>query len=229
MATEKRSLRYEIKMECSREYYPQAQSWVRLNSAAFRMAYPSRWVNNLYFDTHDLDAYNDHISGASERRKLRYRWYGPDVWQARGQLEVKCKQDRAGWKLVQDVPADFDLRACRWTDFKQALLLNTGQASERLLDEMLRVSDPQVVIRYRRDYYVSADAHIRVTLDYHIHQFDQRFTPQPNLLFELPQTHTMVVEFKCDPQHAMQLSDVLAEFPLRVSRHSKYVNAISSQ
>ena len=39
-------------------------------------AFPDRIVNNVYFDTPDLAAFEANLWGAPERRKCRLRWYG---------------------------------------------------------------------------------------------------------------------------------------------------------
>jgi hypothetical protein len=52
------SLRYEFKL-AGRGYSPaQARSWIMLHPEGFRVAYPSRVVNNLYLDTVDLSSFN---------------------------------------------------------------------------------------------------------------------------------------------------------------------------
>lgn len=226
MDYEERACRYEVKMECSSEMYIQALNWVRVNPAAFRVAYPTRWVNNLYFDTFGFDTYNDHIESATERRKLRLRWYGEALERAEGQLELKSRRGRVGWKLVQPVRRVFDLRVCDWSDFQRDLAAYTHQGQDKTFDEMLRISKPLVINRYKRDYYVSADEHVRLTLDYQISTYSQLLTPRPNLSFAQPAHGVMLIEFKCEVPYARQLPDVLAGFPLRVNRHSKYVTAL---
>ena len=44
--------------------------------SGFRETYPSRWVNNIYLDSHGLDDYHDHVTGLADRSKSRIRWYG---------------------------------------------------------------------------------------------------------------------------------------------------------
>jgi hypothetical protein len=227
-----RSLRYEIKMECESALFSEAQAWIRLNSAAFREAYPDRQVNSLYLDTPALDTLNDHIEGIPTRRKLRFRWYGPDLEPARGQLELKNKTDRAGWKLVQPVNRPVHFRGCSWNavqkDLAAGLLAEPESEQQRLFQELLSVARPLVMNQYQRQYYVSADQRLRLTVDRNIKAFDQWMSSSPNLSFGLPMPDILLIELKCDVEHARHLADVLAEFPLRVHRHSKYVSALSS-
>lgn len=228
MDIELRDRRYEIKMECEDILLDPVRSWVLLHPAAFREAFPPRWVNSLYFDTFGLDTLNDHIESVAERRKLRFRWYGGDLGLARGQLELKCKRERIGWKLVLPVGRDLDLHSQEWFDLQGEISSAIQFAPDRLFYELLQVSGPLIINRYRREYFVSCDDRIRLTLDYEISAFDQRLSPRPNLEFRLPMINAMVVEFKCAVEHYAYLADVLAQFPLRVRRYSKYVTAMDS-
>lgn len=228
MDIELRDRRYEIKMDCEDIHLDQIRSWVRIHRDAFREAFPPRRVNNLYFDTYGLDAFNDHIESVAERRKLRLRWYGDDLSSIRGQLELKCKRERIGWKLVLPVAQDFNLLSGNWHDLKQAILAVIQFEKDRLFYEVLQVSSPLVINSYRREYFVSSDDHIRLTLDYAMLSFDQWLSPIPNLEFRLPLVNTLILEFKCLVEHSTQLAESLAQFPLRVNRYSKYVTALDS-
>lgn len=223
------SLRYELKLECEPATFAQVAAWICLHAAGFREAYPARQVNSLYLDTLSFDTLNDHIEGVPERRKLRYRWYGPDLGTARGQLELKNKRERVGWKVIQPVQGVIDLRHCDWTTIRRDLLagLEAG-AQQPLFRELLSIARPFVLNSYRRRYYVSADGRVRLTVDDALRAYDQLLAARPNLAFALPLPDVFLVELKCDVQHAAYLADVLAQFPLRVHRHSKYVSALSS-
>jgi hypothetical protein len=225
-------MRYELKLECEPVSYPQIAGWIRLHSAGFREAYAPRQVNSLYLDTLSWDALNDHIEGVPERRKLRFRWYGPDLGAANGQMELKNKNERAGWKLVQPVRGRIDLQHCAWAAVQQGLidgLRGEPLSQEQLLfQEMIRAARPFVINTYLRRYYVTADGRVRLTVDENLRAYDQWMTARPNLSFRLPLPDIIIVELKSDVQHAAALADILAEFPLRVHRHSKYITALGS-
>ncbi len=227
MPIEQRNARYELKMECEQALLPSARSWTMLHSAGFHQAYPPRQVNNIYFDTLDMDTYNDHVEGVPERRKLRFRWYGADLGAARGQLELKEKNERVGWKLIQPVDGQMDLRGCDWSEIQRSILagIRNGQQSG-IFQEMLQATRPIMINCYQREYYISADERVRLTLDYDQQVYDQWLSARPNLAFRSPSLDRMLIELKSDVQHARYLADVLAEFPLRINRHSKYTSAI---
>jgi SPX domain protein involved in polyphosphate accumulation len=226
MDSELRSVRYELKMICDQALLPTTQSWTRLHSAGFHETFPPRQVNNIYFDTYNLDTYNDHVDSASERRKLRFRWYGEDLTRAEGQFEIKEKNERVGWKLVQQVKTMLELENCDWSEAQWAMRNDLREAQNGLFLEMLQVSRPLVLNCYRREYYETANGQVRLTLDYDLRAYDQWMAARPNLTFCVPTLDRMVIELKCDVRYAGYLADVLAEFPLRVNRNSKYISAL---
>ncbi len=227
-----RSLRYELKLECETVHLDQVASWIRLHSAGFRETYAPRQVNSLYLDTLSFDSLNDHIDGVPERRKLRFRWYGPDLGSARGQMELKNKRERVGWKIIQQVQRQIDFLRCDWGAIRQDILGGLGGGPEdkqqMLFQELVSSARPFVLTSYRRHYYASADGRVRLTVDDDLRAYDQLLAARPNLSFRTLLPDLFIVELKSDVQHAAYLSDVLVEFPLRVHRHSKYVTAANS-
>jgi hypothetical protein len=220
-------MRYEIKMECEQELLPQVRSWVNSHSAGFCRAYPPRQVNSLYLDTHSMDTLNDHLESVPTRRKLRYRWYGKDISTACGHLELKNKTERAGWKINQTVQAMLRLDRDDWTTIQQQMLCGIdGSEHGMLFQEVLRVSRPLILNCYDREYYVTSDSRVRLTIDMKQKVFSQWLTVRPNLTFQTPTLDILIIEFKCDVAHGRYLTDILSEFPLRIHRHSKFINAV---
>jgi hypothetical protein len=222
MEVENGGTRYELKMVCDGLYRHQAEGWIRQHSLGFRTAYPQRRVNNIYFDTYDLDTYNDHLEGVGLRRKLRYRWYGEDLSHARGQLEVKNKKGRVGWKIYQPIAASLDLADAGWAEISRTL----QEASSGVFAELLGVTRPVSINTYQRRYFVSADGRVRMTLDFDLLAYDQQLSTRPNLQFKAPGVDVIVLEFKSEITQAPALADALAEFPLRTIAFSKYVGVM---
>ena len=52
------------------------ENYIRLNCARFSPIYEPRQINNIYFDTPELDNYVSSCEGISSRVKIRIRWYG---------------------------------------------------------------------------------------------------------------------------------------------------------
>ena len=217
------SSRYEIKMAYEPGLLPELHSWIDPHPAAFGIAYPPRQVNSVYMDTPNLDAFNDHLAGVPVRRKLRFRWYGEDLSKARGTMEVKNKSERAGWKIIQSVDCEFDLAHMTWSEIMESLRVNTTD----VVHELLCVARPVTLSVYFREYYVSADGLVRLTIDSDLRSYDQLMTARPNIWFPQPLEQAIIVELKSDVENAKYIADVLSHFPIRSNRYSKYVSDLS--
>jgi SPX domain protein involved in polyphosphate accumulation len=215
--------RYEIKMVFENANRFEVESWVKLHSFAFSSAYPDRQVNNIYFDTFSMDTLNDHIAGAGQRRKFRFRWYGKDLSVAQGHLEIKHKEIVSGWKSTQFIQQNVRLANSNWKDIQAALQTE----AKGIFNEMLSVSRPVLINTYQRQYFVSADEDIRLTLDHDMQGYDQSFGIKPNLNFKLPNRDLVIIELKTANENAKSLANTLAEFPLYAEAFSKYVQMAS--
>jgi len=213
------SQRHEIKMVFENTSRFEVETWIRLHSRAFVTAFPNRRVNNLYFDTGSFDSYNDHISGAHERRKLRFRWYGNDLQRGLGQIEIKHKTDMVGWKDTCPIPSPIELDRFSWSEIRETMCQHTRGA----FSELIATSQPMLINSYERQYYITADGMIRLTLDYDIRGYDQTLSINPNFIFPLPARDLVIIEFKAPPSQIKDLANVMAEFPLPVEAFSKYV------
>lgn len=215
--------RYELKQVYPETFLPELQSWVRIHPAGFVSAYPPRQVNSIYFDTPDLDTFNDHIAGVPIRRKLRYRWYGKNLNILQdGQLEVKNKSETAGWKLFQAIPAAINLEGSTWLAVMDKIRAYSGG----LILQMLQVSRPVLLTVYQRDYYVSSNRIIRLTIDTCIRGYDQFFSATPNLKFVQKPDDLAIIEIKGDVKEAAEIADVLSHLPIRAGRYSKFVSSM---
>lgn len=203
----------------------EVRGWTVCHPCAFAVAYPPRWVNSVYFDTPDLDCYNDHLSGVPERRKLRFRWYGSLFAEARGQMEVKNKRERAGWKIIQPVDRGFSFESVDWAE----VLGSLREQTDGIVRELLWVARPVVMTVYSREYYVSADGLVRLTIDTDLQAYSQLFTSRPNLWFCQPVEPKVIVELKSDVSNANQLADILAYFPQRAGRQSKFLDSMEME
>ncbi|MBI9036252.1 MAG: VTC domain-containing protein, partial [Bacteroidales bacterium] len=92
----------------------------------------------------------------------------------------------------------------------------------------VRSSAAVVLNSYKRDYFVSGDGITRITLDYDLKAWDQRMYPKPNMRIQVPLLNVMVIEFKRDIKGAKEFADILAQFPLRVTNYSKYVESLNT-
>ena len=199
---------------------------MRLHPAQWRVTYPPRQVNNVYFDTARYDGLNANLSGIGEREKLRLRWYGPDITRiVGGNLERKRKQGMAGWKEIVPVEGEFDLAGTAWRAVARDLRAAVVPEVYQWLDVF---AVPTLINHYWRVYYATPDDTVRLTIDTALHAYDQRAVACPNLTRRAHMNTSIVVELKADPDDAdyRRLSDALANFPAPVDRFSKYVQGM---
>jgi SPX domain protein involved in polyphosphate accumulation len=214
--------RYELKIVYPHTWLSEVRGWVMGHPAGFITAYPPRWVNSFYFDTPDLDSFNDHLAGVPERRKLRFRWYGESLQEARGQMEVKNKTERVGWKVISLIDYPFDFEKMDWSQ----ILVTLQEQSNGIIRELLSIVQPTLLNIYWREYYVSGDGLVRLTLDSDLRAYEQRFSARPNLWFRQPLEDNLIVELKSEVANAQVVADILTYFPSRTERRSKYVDAL---
>jgi hypothetical protein len=215
--------RLEIKFVAYEVEYQKLLSWLTTHPAGFSSAFPPRLVNNVYFDTHCYSAFAENLIGVSARTKVRYRWYGDSLEPDTGVLEVKRKRNYFGWKLHYKVPESPGTQRSSWRDIRQNLRKNLSNEGKIWFDAN---PFPILINRYHRLYFLSADGRIRATVDTKQAVWDQRFKSYPNYNRSANLPNSLVVEFKFNREHRDYASSVLQGMPLRVSRHSKYINGV---
>lgn len=218
--------RYEIKMVGAAEQLPQIRSWVRLHPSRFVTAYLARQVNSLYFDTPHLNSFEANMAGISARQKLRLRWYGNDLpLVKRPMVELKYKENMLGGKRRYRLQQELDFSQT-WRILRQQIEGELVAGDDVLHRLFQQASQPTLLNHYWREYYVTADGRVRVTLDYKIVLYDQRIGARPNYRFALPSRDIVVVEFKTDQAEDALLQEIVTRFPLKRQRNSKYANGI---
>ena len=215
-----KSARYEIKFVANELELNKILNWINLHSANFVCPHPDRQVNNIYFDTYDYSSYEENLTGASSRAKLRYRWYGTSKFAERGVLEVKLKRNFSGWKVNFPIS---ELESCgceNWRDIRNTISRQLPPDGKVWMNQY---PQPVLINRYQRKYFVSNDGNIRVTVDTNQQVFDQRMSSLPNFRSGAHIAKNLVVEFKFDGIHKNIASDFIQSIPIRVSRNSKYI------
>jgi hypothetical protein len=216
--------RQEIKFVSNFYSLPKTLAWIKLNKLGFSKEYPDRWVNNVYFDTYDYEAYSSNLSGESSRRKIRYRWYGEKTLDC-GQVEIKNKRNYFGWKNTYHLTKNPYQKGDTWKRVIENITSDLPKNSKHLL----KLNNfPVIINRYYRSYFISMDEKIRVTIDTNQSVYDQRYKPLPNFSNKSNQIDTFVLEVKFDRSEGFIASDFITGLPIRVSRHSKYINAVNS-
>ena len=218
--------RYELKITCDARLLPQARLWIRLHSAPFRIAYPTRQINNLYLDTPQFNSLIANQVGIPDREKLRIRWYGEhrEGVVVNPTLELKVKRGMLGRKKQQRLDCEVDW--CRpYRDILATLYEAAAEDWEPWLGSAIQ---PALINWYRRDYYETYDGEIRLTLDYDQAACDQRLAIRPNFSRMTPIESLIVIEIKGGADRGDRLQEIISRFPFPRRRNSKYVNGMEA-
>ncbi|MFC5270075.1 VTC domain-containing protein [Adhaeribacter terreus] len=207
-------LRFERKFRAENVTFEEVLLILSQHRLSFRKAFPDRYINSIYLDTQELDYYNDNVAGLSDRVKQRIRWYGPQLDHIHDPtLEIKIKENQVGYKRYSELPSfkpggDFSYELY----MKQHLWL----ASNNI--------EPTVMVRYLRSYFLSFDKKVRITVDR-----QQAFYPvDKNLNFNIQpyRDHTIILELKYPADYTKSYNHISQDLPFRMTRNSKYVQAI---
>ncbi len=213
--------RYETKFNVTELNYEEIKHVVMTHPALFQEIYKKRNVNNIYFDTLDLDSHVDNVEGERDRKKVRIRWYGDLFGVCRyPRLELKNKQGLLGWKVRYDLD-DFSLNKETFFDYKKILCCFSPNDEFYFLSSSLR---PTLLNRYEREYFLSKDGRYRITLDrkmefYSINPIVEHFKSYAD-------EQKTIVELKYNQEDIDKVDEITQFFPFRLTKHSKYVVGI---
>jgi hypothetical protein len=199
---------------------------IHRHPAAFRVAYPPRQVNNIYFDSPNLDYYFAHVVGATQRLKVRVRWYGEfQVMTPKPVVEFKIKRGSVGWKESFPVPAILAQSLLGQID---PPVTRDGEMWPEPVRPHMHSLGPTLGNQYWRHYFCSAASGVRLTIDYQLgfhgrHGPDRGWRP---LAYYGP---ALIMELKYHEDQARAAAAIAGGFPFRLSRCSKYVLGIQHQ
>lgn len=223
-ADSRETARFELKFVTGERAYHDLEDWLRRHSEAFVRPFPSRRVNTVYFDRFGYDSYGDSTQGVSSRVKVRYRWYGDSALPESGQLEVKVRRNRLGWKHCYSVNG-ISCPSKSWAEVNECILGATPAGAGYWL---LEYPHPIVLCRYYRDYWVSRSTGIRATIDRNQSIYDQRYSTTINVSTRTEIPRTVVLEVKGPAGAEAAISQLVSDLPLPLSRHSKYCGAVDA-
>jgi len=212
--------RYERKYPMDLQGLYEFRFWHRMYGGEFRTAYPKRIVNSIYFDSIELDNYNDNLSGNSERFKSRLRWYGDNLKIDKMQFEIKKRKNAVGYKETQII-TDARLMVENIAELYKKIRPKLNNNIRNQVDKM---RCPTVLNQYLREYYVTRDD-IRLTVD-----TDMKYASllsRKNLPDKLvPSEVKAVVEIKYSINKDEKVRNILQTVPFSIDKNSKYVNAV---
>ena len=223
MSIPSQGTRCEIKFASYQVNYPIIKNWLKSNNFNFKKEYINRTVNNLYFDSNNMDAYKDNIYGHSSRIKTRFRWYGNFKEKNVGSLELKFKRNIYGWKEKHKIEKLYLENKINWKPIKAKISKNLPFKT-RIFFEKNNI--PQIVNQYEREYYISGDKKYRITIDRDMKIFNQKNTNELNLKKKVIMQNYIILEVKFERSCYNKIETLLHNIPIRASRNSKYINSI---
>lgn len=211
--------RFERKFFITKLNIDQVKNYVKLHPRIFNEIYSQRFINNIYFDSHNHNNYIENIEGSSDRLKVRIRWYGELFGKIKSPvLEIKIKNGLLGKKKSIKIKS-FDFN--NYTDL--STILESLNNSELNID--LKSLKPTLVNRYSRVYFQSIDRRFRITIDskqefYSINNKNNLF------LNSIKDFDSTILELKYEEKYDYEADSITNKFPFRLSKSSKYVNGI---
>ncbi len=185
----------------------------RLSHLGCNEIYHERWVNNLYVDSPEADAYWDNVDGLSSRSKTRFRWYGESQGLHPIRAERKIKQDDVNRKLTHDL-GELDTALAPLLFFHQ--ITQRIQENEAVDFFHSLVLAPSLINRYRRLYFLNADHSVRITIDSDLSYYN------PNNGLSAQAQDRIVIELKAPAEHPIAQDLV----PSQLYKSSKYVDGL---
>jgi hypothetical protein len=193
-AVETRIRRFEQKLVIQPRFSAFVLEWLR-HACIVDPVYPANPVFSLYFDTSDLDSYQECLNGDVYKNKVRLRWYeAPTAGHSiTAYIELKSKAGFGTDKRRKAVRLEAaDLRPGNLNALTRKLVL------EQVLPEMGYLPpgrlNPIIIISYRRRRYREPSSGISVTYDTNI----SSWAVMPRLPRRVSGTalHSTVLEFK---------------------------------
>ena len=213
--------RYERKFFITNLSKYEVASIVKLHPAIFSELYHQRLVNNIYFDSYNLNNFRENIEGANDRIKIRIRWYGELFgYIEKPILEIKIKKGLLGKKKSVHIKP-FHLT--------ENTKISNIVKSVKYLKEILMIDFesliPSLLNRYSRKYYQSSDKKYRITIDneqsfYLINKVNNSFLNRHN------DNDSVILELKYNQDFDQEASYITSNFPFRITKSSKYVSGV---
>ena len=185
----------------------------RLSRLGCNEIYHERWVNNLYVDSPEADAYWDNVDGLSSRSKTRFRWYGEAAGIQKVRAERKIKLDDVNRKLTHDL-GELDTRMAPSMLFQHITKRIKDLEASDFYHSLIQA--PSLINRYRRLYFLNADESVRITIDSDLSYFN------PNNGLSAQAQDRIVIELKAPAEHPIAQDLV----PSQLYKSSKYVDGL---
>lgn len=213
--------RYERKFFITNISKYEVECIVKMHPIIFSEIYHKRFVNNIYFDSFNYNNFRDNVEGATDRIKIRIRWYGVLFGYIKNPiLEIKIKKGLLGKKISIPIKS-FDLTR----DLNISEVLKSIKGLKEVIGIDFETLIPSLLNRYSRKYYQSSDKKFRITID--SEQSFYQINKKNNLFLDLhTDNNSVILELKYNQSYDKEVNYITSKFPFRVTKSSKYVNGI---
>tara|TARA_B100000579_G_C22840310_1_gene861067 strand:- start:1625 stop:2305 length:681 start_codon:yes stop_codon:yes gene_type:complete len=213
--------RYEKKLSIPTFFYDEINVSLKTIDLQLYKQYQDRRVNSIYLDTNDFDSYTDSNSGINERNKIRLRWYGKTL-NNKIRLEIKSKEGNVGTKKI------YSLNHFNTNNFGNLFELKESINHSNIpydLKTYIMGCHPTLYCYYDREYFITRDERIRVTIDRNIsysNVYKDFLIYSVNSIKE----KNMVLEIKYSSSNDFSDIDAILPFNIQPTRFSKYANGL---
>jgi hypothetical protein len=217
--------RYERKFLIRDLSVQEIETIIKLHPNFFSEIYYQRNVNNIYFDSLELESYQDNVKGSAQRVKTRIRWYGELFGLIeKPVLELKIKSGFLGRK-ESFLLSPFDLNR----DFSFKTVFDVIEKSDvtDLIKERFNYLQPVLLNRYKRKYFQSADKKYRITVDSEM-SFRKIGKYNNSFLSTVNDKVNVILELKYDYKNEENAKNITNLFPFRLTKSSKYLSGVDS-
>jgi SPX domain protein involved in polyphosphate accumulation len=211
-------MRNERKFLTGHQTYQQTEDFLLSNKYPIHEIYEKRFINNVYFDTHDYQFFSTNVEGDNKRLKVRIRWYGNLHNVMKPILEYKIKNGNIVSKKNYQIEMNHLSEILDTTSFMKRI---SETCSDKKVAEQLLYLKPTLVNRYFRGYYSTQNEHVRLTIDEDV----EFYSPDTLTLFY--KEHARLLELKYAPEHEKTAELLSNTMDFRLKKNSKYVNGLS--
>ena len=212
--------RYEIKFVLNELEFLEIKYFIKyINSFE---SFPIRTVNSLYYETYDYSSIKDNLSGISNRKKLRLRWYEKNI---NPKLEIKNKFSRIGNKKTFSL--DFlkleDIENIKVRELNKLIFnhLKNNHTEKFLFNQFI----PVLKVFYEREYYETING-VRITVDKNIN-FSQVSPNQKINFYKNIKFNKRVMELKFPIDLKNHVNDLIKNLNITPKRNSKFLVGMS--
>ena len=206
----------EIKIPVNKDLNLYFDHWKDFQNKVFR-PYKDRLINSIYYDDENFTTAHNNLSGISNRRKYRIRWYNDrfkDFF-----YEIKIKKNNLGKKISLKANQN-ETKLDNLYSFNNYFL---NQKDNKFFLEYLDSFDlkPQLKVSYLRSYYLY-EGKVRITFDQDInYSLPNRFSKFKNI-----KDHMSVIEIKFLPENYNLALKLLKDSNFVPKRFSKYLRGL---